>query len=143
MSLPTDLVRVPAFLGLLLFAFNTGGCSREPNPVGVWVLDVEALAQHPEIHTLAGEQRAQALKLAKKMLGEVRITLGDGGHYEQRFAGRSLTGRFTFGERAGPLFKLRVTPTGQPERTLIFELVDERRARMTTPDGATLVLVRQ
>ena len=137
------LTRTPALLGLLLIALNTHGCKQNAAPVGTWVLDVEALQRRPEILKLPSDQQKGALRLAQKMLGEVRITLHPNGRYEQRLAGRTLEGQFTLSEPEGQRFKLQVKPEGRPEQTLTFELVDPRRAQMTTPDGATLVLVRQ
>ena len=85
------VLRLPTFLGLLLLTLQGASCTRPPSPIGKWTLDVDALEKLPEIQSLKGDKRRQALLLARKMMGDVLVSLSDDGRFEQVLGGRAVS----------------------------------------------------
>jgi hypothetical protein len=130
---------------LALAAMALSACRGDPPFVGTWRLDTEALPQQPEFLALEGEQRTQAVSLARKMLAEVEVEIAPDGRYRQTLAGRTHEGSWELVSQSGnrAVLDLSLERDGQPERRRIVVEVDGNRARMSGANRSTLVLRRE
>lgn len=137
--------RMAVVFALALAAMALSACRGDRPFVGTWRLDTDALPQQAEFLELEGEQRTQAVALARKMLGEVKVEIAADGQYRQTLAGRTLEGSWTLVSQEGSRAELDLSleRDGQREVRRVVIEVDGNRARMSGANRSTLVLRRE
>jgi hypothetical protein len=137
--------RMAVVFALALAAMALSACRGDRPFVGTWRLDVDALPQQTEFLALEGEQRTQAVALARKMLGEVEVEIAPDGRYRQTMAGRTHEGHWVVVSESGnsAVLDLSLERDGQRETRRIVIEVDGNRARMSGANRSTLVLRRE
>lgn len=137
--------RMAVVFALALAAMALSACRADRPFVGTWHLDAEALPQLPEFLELEGEQRTQAVALARKMLGEVKVELAPDGQYRQTIAGRLREGTWALVEQQGgrAVLDLHLTRGGEAETRRVVIEVDGNRARLSDANRSTLLLRRE
>ncbi len=136
----------------LLSSFVLTACHR-PSPaekiVGIWTIDAdESLNNDPNIKRLKGEKRAEALKLAKQVFGQmsfefdkdkqIKMTLGlskqEGSYEILKVEGNTLTLK--------TLIKREQAGDKVEEDQLLVEILG-KKLRITGSDKQTLIFVKK
>jgi PBP1b-binding outer membrane lipoprotein LpoB len=112
--------------------------------VGVWVLDLEALQQDPELAKLEPKARDQAFRVAAELMKGTTIRFDGDAKLSMTFGNNSQSGTWRITGATGETLTIEAKTSGQqgPKTELIKARVQGDRLRVTGTDGRSLDLVR-
>lgn len=131
--------------GFLLLTL--AACSKpEKNLVGTWAVDVDALANTPEVAKLEGEDKKKAISLAKKVAAQMSYEFTDDGKIAVVFGKVRQTGTYKVTATEGKTLTVSTTlqhESGDKSDQVKIEVVDKTKIEITAPDGKSVKFVKQ